>query len=126
VVAKRNGTAHKVPLPRQAVKAIGALQPLTVGGEYVFPGPRDHGKPMSEAAVSATLHATGYKGLHCWHGYRATGRTLFREVFKIDVDVIEAQVTVTRQSRVMVTFPDNVLKLSTMRTRYDTRYVSKP
>ncbi len=90
VVAKRNGTAHKVPLPRQAVKAISALQPLTGGGEYVFPGQRDHGKPMSEAAVSAALHATGYKGLHCWHGYRATGRTLFREVFKIDVDVIEA------------------------------------
>lgn len=91
VEAKKNGTAHKVPLPRQAVAAIRALQPVTCGREYVFPGMRDHSKPMSEAAVNAALHAMGYKDIHTWHGYRATGRTLLREVFKIDIDVIEAQ-----------------------------------
>lgn len=46
---------------------------------------------MSEAAVNAALHAMGYKDIHTWHGYRATGRTLLREVFKVDIDVIEAQ-----------------------------------
>ena len=91
VAAKRDGAAHKVPLPRQAVAAILKLQPLTGHGEYVFPGLRDHSKPMSEAAVNAALHAMGYKDIHTWHGYRATGRTLLREVFKVDIDVIEAQ-----------------------------------
>lgn len=91
VAAKRDGAAHKVPLPRQAVAAILKLQPLTGHGAYVFPGLRDHSKPMSEAAVNAALHAMGYKDIHTWHGYRATGRTLLREVFKIDIDVIEAQ-----------------------------------
>lgn len=91
VQGKKTGTAHKVPLPRQAVAAIRKLQPMTGAGEYVFPGLRDHGKPMSEAAVNAALHAMGYKDIHTWHGYRATGRTLLREVFKIDIDVIEAQ-----------------------------------
>lgn len=91
VAAKRDGAAHKVPLPRQAAAAILKLQPLTGHGEYVFPGLRDHSKPMSEAAVNAALHAMGYKDIHTWHGYRATGRTLLREVFKIDIDVIEAQ-----------------------------------
>lgn len=91
VAAKRDGAAHKVPLPRQAVVAILKLQPLTGHGEYVFPGLRDHSKPMSEAAVNAALHAMGYKDIHTWHGYRATGRTLLREVFKTDIDVIEAQ-----------------------------------
>ncbi|MCW0181415.1 MAG: integrase arm-type DNA-binding domain-containing protein [Zavarzinia sp.] len=91
LAAKRDGAAHKVPLPRQAVAAILRLQPLTGHGEYVFPGLRDRGKPMSEAAVNAALHAMGYKDVHTWHGYRATGRTLLREVFKIDIDVIEAQ-----------------------------------
>ena len=89
--AKKNGTAHKVPLARQAEAAIRALQPVTCGREYVFPGMRDHSKPMSEAAVNAALHAMGYKDIHTWHGYRASGRTLLREVFKIDIDVIEAQ-----------------------------------
>lgn len=91
VEEKQNGAAHKVPLPRQAIAAIRKLQSMTGHGEYVFPGLRDHAKPMSEAAVNAALHAMGYKDIHTWHGYRATGRTLLREVFKIDVDVIEAQ-----------------------------------
>lgn len=91
VAQKREGAPHKVPLPRQAVAAILKLQPLTGHGEYVFPGLRDHSKPMSEAAVNAALHAMGFKDIHTWHGYRATGRTLLREVFKVDIDVIEAQ-----------------------------------
>jgi hypothetical protein len=33
----------------------------------------------------------GYKDRHCWHGYRATGRTILRQVLKYPADVIEAQ-----------------------------------
>jgi hypothetical protein len=33
----------------------------------------------------------GYKGVHCWHGYRATGRTTLRQVLKFETDAIEAQ-----------------------------------
>jgi integrase len=88
---KRNGPPHLIPLPTQAVAALRELQPLTGGREYVFPGFRDPTKPMSEAAVNAALHATGYKGVHCWHGYRATGRTLVREQFRYPKDVIECQ-----------------------------------
>lgn len=88
---KINGQAHQVPLPRQALEGLLELHPLTGGGEYVFPGLRDRKAPMSEAGVNAALHAMGYKGRHCWHGYRATGRTLIRQVLKFDPDVIEAQ-----------------------------------
>jgi integrase len=88
---KINGQAHISPLPRQAVKTLQDIQKLTGHGEYVFPGLRDHSKPMSEAAVSAALHAMGYKDIHTWHGYRATGRTILRQVLKYEKDVIEAQ-----------------------------------
>lgn len=88
---KINGQAHVVPLPRQAVELLKALQPLTGNREYVFPGLRDPKTPMSEAGVNAALHAMGYKGRHCWHGYRATGRTILRQVLKFPADVIEAQ-----------------------------------
>ena len=67
------------------------LAPLTGHGVYVFPGMRDHARPMSEAAVNAALHAMDYKGRHCWHGYRASGRTILRQVLKYPADVIEAQ-----------------------------------
>lgn len=88
---KLNGQAHAVPLPRQVVGLLQELHPLTGGGEYVFPGLRDRKAPMSEAGVNAALHAMGYKGRHCWHGYRATGRTILRQVLKFPADVIEAQ-----------------------------------
>jgi integrase len=95
--AKRNGQAHVVPLPRQAIESLRDIQKLTGEREYVFPGFRDHTKPMSEAGVSAALNAMGYKGIHTWHGYRATGRTILRQVHKYEVDVIEAQLAHTGQ-----------------------------
>jgi integrase len=88
---KINGQAHTSPLPRQAVEVLRDLQMLTGQGVYVFPGLRDHSKPMSEAGVTAALHAMGYKGIQSWHGFRATGRTILRQVLKYDTDVIEAQ-----------------------------------
>ena len=88
---KINGQAHTSPLPRQAVEVLRDLQMLTGKGVYVFPGLRDHTKPMSEAGVTAALHAMGYKGIQSWHGFRATGRTILRQVLKYDKDVIEAQ-----------------------------------
>jgi integrase len=88
---KINGQPHVVPLPRQAVALLRELQHLTGGGEYVFPGLRDRKAPMSEAAVNAALAGMGYKGRHVWHGYRATGRTMLRQVLKYPADVIEAQ-----------------------------------
>ena len=88
---KINGQAHTSPLPRQAVEVLRDLQMLTGQGVHVFPGLRDHSKPMSEAGVTAALHAMGYKGIQSWHGFRATGRTILRQVLKYDKDVIEAQ-----------------------------------
>jgi integrase len=88
---KINGQPHVVPLPRQAVALLKDLHYLTGGGEYVFPGLRDRKAPMSEAGVNAALAGMGYKGRHVWHGYRATGRTMLRQVLKYPSDVIEAQ-----------------------------------
>ena len=88
---KQNGQPHVVSLPRQALALLEGLHPLTGHGEYVFPGLRDHSAPMSEAGVNAALHAMGYKGRHCWHGYRTTGRTILRQVLKFPVDVLETQ-----------------------------------
>ena len=90
-VQKINGQAHTSPMPKQVMAVLAELHPLTGGGEYVFPGLRDRKAPMSEAGVNAALHAMGYKGRHCWHGYRATGRTILRQVLKFPADVIEAQ-----------------------------------
>lgn len=83
--------AHEVPLPTQVVAVLRDIQPLTGHLEHVFPGFRDPTKPMSEAALTAALHAMGYKGVQSWHGFRASGRTMVREQLKFDHDVIETQ-----------------------------------
>ena len=88
---KLNGQAHTVPLPRQVVATLRDLYPVTGNGDFVFPQPRNPSKPMSEAGITPALYALGYKGIQTWHGFRATGRTIIRQVFKIDPDVIEAQ-----------------------------------
>ena len=88
---KVNGQPHNVPLPRQVVEALRELHPLTCGREHVFPGLRDPKKPMSEAALNVALASMGYKDRHSAHGYRATGRTILRQVLKYPADVIEAQ-----------------------------------
>lgn len=88
---KVNGQAHVVPLPRQVVATLRDIHQLTGRSAFVFPGMRDHEKPLSDAAIRAALEALGYKGIHTWHGYRATGRTILRQVLKYPADVIEAQ-----------------------------------
>ncbi|MBK7000951.1 MAG: integrase arm-type DNA-binding domain-containing protein [Rhodoferax sp.] len=87
---KLNGRDHEIPLPTQALAILRDIQHLTGAGEYVFTGGRDPKKPMSEAALTVALAALGYKEIHSWHGYRATGRTILREVLKFPVEVIEA------------------------------------
>ena len=88
---KINGQPHVVPLPRQTVELLRELHALTGDGQWVLPGLRDAKRPMSEAGVSAALNAMGYKGRQTWHGFRATGRTILRQVLKYPGDVIEAQ-----------------------------------
>lgn len=91
VSQKVNGQAHTVPLPRQVIAILRGLHPVTGRGEFVFPQPRKPMNALSEAGITPALHALGYKGIQTWHGFRATGRTIIRQVFKVDPDVIEAQ-----------------------------------
>jgi len=89
--AKRKGDFHCVPLSRQAIAILKAIQPLTGRSRYVFPGARSYLRPMSEAALTAAIHRMGYHGEMTWHGFRAVARTLIDEVLQIRPDFIEHQ-----------------------------------
>jgi integrase len=89
---KENGDPHLVPLSRQAVEVLRALHPLTGHGAMVFPGERDHDRPISENSVRTALISMGYTSeVHTWHGFRATARTMLAERLDCDPLVIEAQ-----------------------------------
>ena len=88
---KENGDDHLVPLPRQVIELLKPLHALTGHGRLVFPGERDHGRPISDNSVRTALIALGYTSdLQTWHGFRATARTLLAEKLNFDPNIIEA------------------------------------
>ena len=85
---------HLVPLSRQTIYFINELRPLTefCKGNFVFPGIRMNGRPMSENTVNMALRTIGIeKGLMCAHGFRAMASTRLHESGLWDSRVIEIQ-----------------------------------
>lgn len=89
---KLSGSAHVVPLSRQAVAILRDLHPLTGHGRYLFPSPRTGERPMSDNGVLSALRRMGFpKDEMTGHGFRAMARTLLAERLGVDEAVIEAQ-----------------------------------
>ena len=87
---KEQGEAHTVPLPTQAVALLRSIHPLTGHGRYVFPGERNHDRPVSDNSVRSALYALGFGKEQSWHGFRASARTMLVDELNIDYNVIEA------------------------------------
>lgn len=89
---KLSGTAHVVPLSRQALAILRELHPLTGHGRYLFPSPRTGERPMSDNGVLSALRRMGFPSDEMTgHGFRAMARTLLAERLNVDEAVIEAQ-----------------------------------
>jgi integrase len=87
---------HLVPLSRQAVEILRALQPMTGHGQYVFPSIRTGERCMSENTINAALRGMGYsKDMMTAHGFRAMARTIMDEVLGERPDLIEHQLAHT-------------------------------
>ena len=90
VQEKENGEPHVVPLPKQAVAMLRELLPLSGRGRYVFPGQRDHDRPMSDNSVRTALYSLGFGDEQSWHGFRASARTMLVDQLDLDPLAIEA------------------------------------
>ena len=86
-------TDHLVPLSTQAITILKEIYPLSGHGEFVFMGGHDPKKPMSDAAINASLKRMGYdtKTQITGHGFRAMARTILHERLNIDPHIIEHQ-----------------------------------
>lgn len=71
---------HIVPLSRQAVDALRCLNELRNLSPYVFPGERDHERPMSNNTILKALERLGYKHRMTGHGFRGVASTLLHEM----------------------------------------------
>jgi integrase len=70
---------HIVPLSRQGLEVLRALNLLTGNGRLVFPGANDKQKPMSNNTILFALYRLGYKGRMTGHGFRGLASTVLHE-----------------------------------------------
>ena len=73
-------TPHIVPLSTQAVEVLQALHTVSGTRELLFPGERDHAKPMSNNTILAALKRMGYLHRMTGHGFRGVASTLLHEL----------------------------------------------
>jgi integrase len=72
-------TPHIVPLSRQALAVLGELKTLRHGRKLLFPGERDHTKPMSNNTILFALYRMGYHSRMTGHGFRGIASTILHE-----------------------------------------------
>ena len=72
-------TPHIVPLSKQAIAVLKVLQGVTGHRTLLFPGERDHSKPISNTTILKALERMGYKGRMTGHGFRGLASTVLHE-----------------------------------------------
>jgi len=81
---------HIVPLSTQSVSLLKTLHLITGHGMLLFPGERDHSKPMSNNTILKALKIMGYGGQMTGHGFRGVASTMLHEM-EFDHNHIELQ-----------------------------------
>jgi integrase len=89
-------TPHIVPLARQAVELLQCLREVRGAVGLLFPGERDHEKPMSNGAILMALRRMGYAGRMTGHGYRGLASTILHE---LDFDHTHIELQLAHQDR---------------------------
>lgn len=96
-------TPHIVPLSRQSVGVLRALQLLAGTCKFVFPGAHDKKKPMSNNTILFALYRLGYKGRMTGHGFRGLASTILHENDFAD-EHIELQLAHLKRNKVAAAY----------------------
>jgi integrase len=73
-------TPHIVHLSDQTLEVLRTLHLLSGHSALLFPGERDHAKPMSNNTILGALKRMGYAGRMTGHGFRGVASTLLHEM----------------------------------------------
>ena len=98
-----NPTPHIVPLASQTLALLETLHSLTGEGELLFPGERDHKRPMSNNTILKGLERMGYKGVMTGHGFRGLASTVLHEN-NFNAEHIELQLAHMKRDRVSAAY----------------------
>jgi len=95
VVLADEDLPHTVPLSKQALQVIAAIEP-TAGTDLVFPSPR--GKVLSDMTLTAVMRRMQLDAVP--HGFRSTFRTWGGEQTAYPRDLLETALAHTLESKV--------------------------
>lgn len=96
-------TPHIVPLSKQAVAELHELGKLRAGRDLLFPGERDHAKPMSNNTILFALYRMGYHSRMTGHGFRGIASTILHELGHRH-DLIELQLAHQERNQVSAAY----------------------
>ena len=99
----KQGEAHTVPLPTQAIDLLKGLNLLTSNREHLFPNKADPRRPASKGVLWKALVSMGYKDKFSPHGIRGTASTILNEM-GFRPDVIEKQLDHQERDRVRAAY----------------------
>jgi integrase len=94
---------HLVPLSKQAINALKALNEITGSGQFLFPQVSKPEKCMSENTILFALYRMGYHSRATGHGFRATASTILNEM-GWKPDAIERQLAHTEKNKVRAAY----------------------
>ena len=83
---------HRVPLSRQSIVLLRALQAISGQGRYLFPSVSSFARPICENTLNAALRRLGYSARQMTtHGFRTMASTRLNEMGGWNPDAIERQ-----------------------------------
>lgn len=94
---------HLVPLSKQAIAVVKAMQQFSGDRELTFPSPFYPSKPLSENTLNSALARMGYKGEATAHGFRSLFSTVANEA-GWNPDVIERQLAHVERNQVRAAY----------------------
>ena len=96
---------HLVPLPKQAIKILDELEPITGSSKYVLPGDRNPNQPMSNnTLLYGGIYRMGYHSRATIHGFRSMASTILNESGKWTPDAIERQLAHSEKDQIRATY----------------------
>lgn len=99
------GNDHITPIPSQMLPLLERQREITDDSPFVFPGVRNPKiQHMHRDSLSKILRESGLRGVTVTHGFRATLRTIAREKFRVDADVLEAQLAHAKKDEIQAAY----------------------
>ena len=96
---------HLVPLPKQALKILDELEPITGSSKYVLPGDRNPNQPMSNnTLLYGGIYRMGYRSRATIHGFRTLASSILNESGKWNSDAIERQLAHSEKDQVRAAY----------------------